>query len=116
VIAVPSAVHRRSRIRPDGGEATWVIPRDPADEGRGLLFATDRDAKQLNAVDPKTHFLIGTAPLASGPDYVRYVSPTGEVWVTEPGAARIEVFSLPQRAQRNPLTLLLFPYRAAQNR
>jgi len=67
-----------------------------ADEGRGLLFATDRDAKQLIVVDPKTKSVIATAPLASGPDYVRYVSATNEVWVTEPGAARIEVFSLPQ--------------------
>jgi hypothetical protein len=25
-----------------------------ADEGRGLLFTTDRDAKQLSVVDPKT--------------------------------------------------------------
>jgi len=66
-----------------------------ADEGRGLLFATDRDAKQLIVVDPKTKSVIATAPLASGPDYVRYVSATNEVWVTEPGAARIEVFSLP---------------------
>jgi DNA-binding beta-propeller fold protein YncE len=59
------------------------------------LFATDRDARRLDIVDPKTKSVIGTAPLASGPDYVRYVSTTGEVWVTEPSAARIEVFSLP---------------------
>jgi DNA-binding beta-propeller fold protein YncE len=73
-----------------------------ADEGRGLLFATDRDAKQLNVVDPKTQSVIGTAPLASGPDYVRYVPTTGEVWVTEPGAARIEVFSLPPSGAPKP--------------
>jgi len=74
-----------------------------ADEGRGLLFATDRDAKQLIVVDPKTKSAIATAPLASGPDYVRYVSATNEVWVTEPGAARIEVFSSPDSGAPKPV-------------
>lgn len=74
-----------------------------ADEGRGLLFATDRDAKQLVVVDPKTQSAIATAPLASGPDYVRYVSATNEVWVTQPGAARIEVFSLPVSGASKPV-------------
>ena len=74
-----------------------------ADEGRGLLFATDRDAKKLIVVDPKTQSAIATTPLASGPDYVRYVSATNEVWVTEPGAARIEVFSLPESGASKPV-------------
>lgn len=76
-----------------------------ADEGRGLLFATDRDTKQLNVIDAKTQSVVATAALSSGPDYVRYVSPTGEVWVTEPGAARIEVFSLPQNGVPKPVHL-----------
>ena len=33
-------------------------------------------------------------PLASAPDYVRYVAATKEVWVTEPGKSRIEIFAL----------------------
>jgi DNA-binding beta-propeller fold protein YncE len=73
-----------------------------ADEGRGLLFATDRDAKQLDIIDPKTLSVVATASLASGPDYVRYVSTTGEIWVTEPSAARIEVFSMPQNGASKP--------------
>ncbi len=96
VIAIGGFSSRRSF---GGGHGQGVTS---ADEGRGLLFATDRDAKQLNVVDPKTQSVIATAPLASGPDYVRYVSPTGEVWVTEPGAARIEVFSLPQSGAPKP--------------
>jgi len=75
------------------------------DEGRGLLFATDRDARQLDVVDPKTRSVIATARLASGPDYVRYVSTTDEVWVTEPRAARIEIFSLPQSGAPRPAHL-----------
>lgn len=73
-----------------------------ADEGRGLLFATDRDAKQLIVIDSKTMAIIANAPVASGPDYVRYVSATGEIWVTEPGAARIEVFSLQRSGDPKP--------------
>ncbi len=64
-----------------------------ADEGRGILFATDRDARQLIVVDPKTQAVIATAPLASGPDY----------GVTEPSAARIEVFSLPLTGGSKPV-------------
>src|SRR5216683_514430 len=74
-----------------------------ADEGRGLLFATDRDARQLIVIDPKTLSAIAVAPLASGPDYVRHVSTTNEVWVTEPGAARIEVFSSPDGGASKPV-------------
>ena len=67
-----------------------------ADAGRGLLFATDRNARKLTVVNPKSRSIVATAPLASGPDYVRFVAATDEVWVTEPGAQRIEIFSLPQ--------------------
>src|SRR5215469_9398337 len=44
-----------------------------ADEGGGLLFATDRDATQLNVIDPKTKSVVARVPLASIPDYVRFV-------------------------------------------
>jgi hypothetical protein len=64
------------------------------DVGEGMLFATDRDALKLSVIDAKTRKLVAQAALASAPDYVRYVAPTHEVWVTEPGKKRIEVFSL----------------------
>ncbi len=65
-----------------------------ADEGRGFLFVTDRTSKRLDVVDPRTRKIVAYAPLGAGPDYVRFVADTGEVWVTEPSAVRIEVFSL----------------------
>ena len=65
-----------------------------ADEGRGFLFAADRTSERLLVVDPKGGRVVSGARLASGPDYVRYVEPTGEVWVTEPDKDRIEVFHL----------------------
>jgi DNA-binding beta-propeller fold protein YncE len=66
-----------------------------ADAGRGLIFATDRTALKLVVLDPTTKTAVAKADLASGPDYVRWVAPTGEIWVTQPDKDRIEIFSLP---------------------
>jgi hypothetical protein len=63
-------------------------------EGAGRLFATDRTALSLAVVDPTTGRIVARAGLSASPDYVRYVPPTHEIWVTEPGAERIEVFRL----------------------
>src|SRR5262249_24614670 len=46
-------------------------------------------------LDPATRTALARADLASGPDYVRWVAPTGEIWVTQPDKDRIEIFSLP---------------------
>jgi hypothetical protein len=64
------------------------------DAGGGWLFATDRTALSLAVIDPKSLRIVARAPLASAPDYVRFVAATHEVWVTEPGKQRIEVFAL----------------------
>ena len=73
------------------------------DEGRGLLFVTDRTARRLDVVDPNTRSIVASVRLASGPDYVRFVAQTNEIWVTQPGAQRIEVFSLPSRGMPTPV-------------
>jgi DNA-binding beta-propeller fold protein YncE len=73
-----------------------------ADEGRGLLFASDRSKRQLVVVDPARHAIIASVKLAAGPDYVRFVRPTGEVWVTEPAAEQIEMFSIPKDGTPTP--------------
>lgn len=65
-----------------------------ADEGRGLLFGTDRNLGTVDAVDPKTGKVVASAKLSGGPDYVRYSGSTGELWVSEPNAKKIEIFSL----------------------
>jgi hypothetical protein len=65
-----------------------------ADEGQGYLFASDRTALRLEVVDPAKGTIVAGAPLAGGPDYVRYVASTHEVWVTEPGKEGIEIFAL----------------------
>jgi hypothetical protein len=71
-----------------------------ADAGHGLLFATDRDAKKLSLIDPKSRSIVATSRLASGPDYVRFVAANDEIWVTEPGAQRIESSLFHEKAHR----------------
>ena len=64
------------------------------DEGGGFLFGTDRTTRTLAVIDPATRTIVATAPLQTMPDYLRYVPQTNEVWVTEPDADQLEVFSL----------------------
>lgn len=65
-----------------------------ADAGEGLLFAIDRDDRTVAAVDPGAKRIVARAKLGGGPDYVRWVGPVREVWVTEPGRQAIETFRL----------------------
>jgi DNA-binding beta-propeller fold protein YncE len=65
-----------------------------ADFGGGLIYVTDRTTKRIHVVDPASKSIVGSAALSAGPDYVRYVATTAEVWVTEPDAEQIEVFTL----------------------
>jgi len=64
------------------------------DVGGGYLFVTDRTTSTLSVVDASTRQIAGSARVATTPDYVRFVAATDEVWVTEPDAEQIEVFTL----------------------
>jgi hypothetical protein len=78
----------RSAARARGhGEGTTS-----ADAGAGFLFAIDRTARTLVAVDPRARRVVARAKLDGAPDYVRWVGPAREVWVTEPARAVIETF------------------------
>src|SRR3954463_239449 len=79
------------------GEGTTSV-----DEGRGLLFATDRSNRELVVVDAVRRTIVASVKLTAAPDYVRFVASTGEVWVTEPGAEQIEMFSLPKDGVPTP--------------
>jgi DNA-binding beta-propeller fold protein YncE len=63
-------------------------------EGAGRLYVTDRTSESLLVVDPATKSIVGRTKLAASPDYVRWVAPKGEVWVTEPDKDQIEVFTV----------------------
>lgn len=65
-------------------------------EGGGLLFATDRTSEQLSIIYYPNRAIVGHVALSAGPDYVRWVEATREVWVTEPDSERIEIFHLEQ--------------------
>lgn len=73
-----------------------------ADAAAGFIFATDRDLKRLDVIDPRARKIAAWARLSADPDYVRYVAPTQELWVTEPDAHRIEVFSFPRHGKPTP--------------
>ena len=63
-----------------------------ADSGAGLVFASDRTQRTVVVADPTTRRIVARAKLRGGPDYVRWVGSTREVWVTEPAGKVIETF------------------------
>jgi DNA-binding beta-propeller fold protein YncE len=78
------------------------------DEAHGRLYVTDRTARSLVVADPATAAIVARVPLSAEPDYVRASPITPELWVTEPAAAQIEIFTLgsdgmPARAAAIPL-------------
>jgi DNA-binding beta-propeller fold protein YncE len=79
------------------------------DEGNGMLFVTDRTTGLLDVVDPAAARIVASVAVASTPDYVRYVSTTNELWVTEPGAEQIEIFSLGQDSSAAPTPVGVVP-------
>jgi hypothetical protein len=48
----------------------------------------------VNVVDPQAGAIVGSLGLSATPDYIRYVSTTDELWVTEPAGSQIEVLAL----------------------
>ena len=61
------------------------------------LFAIDRSSRRVLVVDPTRRRVLGAAALSGHPDYVRWVGPTRELWVSEPDEERIEIFALKGR-------------------
>lgn len=78
----------------DGYDGGHDFGATSVDEGGGLLFVTDRTSLRLDVVDPKAGTIVAGTGLGDSPDYVRFVAVTNEVWVTEPSASRIEIFSV----------------------
>ena len=79
------------------------------DVGEGWLFATDRTARVLAVVDPRTRRIAARVSLAGAPDYVRYVAATRELWVTQPAQERIEMFALSSERPPTPKHLAFLP-------
>jgi hypothetical protein len=69
-----------------------------ADSGEGLIFASDRNERALAVVDPVNKRIVAREKLGGSPDYVRWVGPLREIWVTEPGAKAIEMWRLTEKS------------------
>jgi len=88
--AVTSTVQGASTTYAGGhGEGITSVDSDGT-----RLFATVRTSRRVLVVNPTTGALLASAPLGGHPDYVRWVTGTRELWVTEPSEEDIEVFSL----------------------
>lgn len=59
----------------------------------GYLVASDHNAQSLAIISLDSGKVVSRVHLASGPDYVRYVKPVDQVWVTEPEAQQIQIFA-----------------------
>lgn len=63
-----------------------------ADCSNTWLFAIDHDGRKLEVVDPTSRRIVASTALRGDPDYVRWVEPQSEIWVTEPRSEQIEAF------------------------
>jgi hypothetical protein len=87
-----------------------------ADYGNGKIFAIDNETKTVKVVDPTTKMVTGSTMLANAPDYIRWVEPTKELWVTmpqNPGVTvtmpEIEVLKVPDTGPPTHSMNITFP-------
>lgn len=93
-LAIDTIAGFTSAPRVQGGHGQGTTS---ADSGAGLIFASDRDRQTVTIVDLQQKKLLGSVQLGGSPDYVRWVDPLREVWVTEPDRKVIEHFKLETR-------------------
>jgi hypothetical protein len=60
----------------------------------GFLFGLDQATLTIKTIDLGTNRVVGSIPLKTPADYIRYISATGELWVTEKDLNQIEIFSV----------------------
>jgi hypothetical protein len=63
-------------------------------EANGTLYAVDHETQSVEVVDPATRKITASGSVTGGPDYVRFVEQTSELWVTQPFTG-IDVLSVP---------------------
>lgn len=85
---------------PGGGRGAGITS---VDEAPNVLMVTDRSMLKLQIVDPKAMKVTASAQLTAGPDYVRFVASTKEIWVTEPHTEQLEIFTFPASAGMPPV-------------
>jgi hypothetical protein len=60
----------------------------------GFLFGLDQGTNTIRTIDLSTNNIVGSTPLNTTAEYIRYISATGELWVTEKSLNQIEIFSV----------------------
>ena len=74
--------------------ATPIIGTSSVAIARGFLFGLDQYTQSIKTVDLRTGKVVASTPIQGAPDYIRYVSASRELWVTEKALEQIEVFSM----------------------
>jgi len=98
VVAAPAGAEKIFLIDPDDNTIITIADRiapgtASADAVGALVFAVDRGGRRIEVVDVVLEALVGEEQLADTPDYIRASPMTNEVWVTFPGADRIDTFA-----------------------
>ncbi len=113
LVLVDPSTHQRSVVAQLSKEEAYGGHGEgttSADEGEGALCAIDRTSKEVVIIDPAAHRIVARMPLGGSPDYVRYVAPTRELWVTEPDSERIEIFAIsPKRDALTSVAAIAIP-------
>jgi DNA-binding beta-propeller fold protein YncE len=68
----------------------------------GFLFGLDQGTNTIKTVDLSTNNVVGSIPLKAPAEYIRYISATSELWVTEKDLNQIEIFSVSASADNPP--------------
>jgi len=95
-VSVVTRVDAQSRSFPGLFEPLSVV------DGNGHLYVIERSTSTLAVLDGVTGEIVGRTVLSGSPDYVRYAAGRSEIWVSEPGANRIEILQEPSSAPFNP--------------
>ena len=74
-----------------------------ATEAGEYVAALDCTAKTLNILDPVAASIVASVTLGGASDYVHYVPSMHELWVTNPSASRIDLYSLPASGKPTPV-------------
>lgn len=74
--------------------ATPIVGTSSVAIAGGYLFGLDQHTQSIKTVDLSTGSVTASTPIQGAPDYIRYVSATRELWVTEKDLGQIEVFGM----------------------
>jgi len=98
VVAAPAGALKIFLVDPEDNSLITLESRiapgvASADAKGALVFAANRADRRIEVVSVVIKDLVGQTQLDATPDYIRASPTTDEVWVTFPGAGRIDTFA-----------------------